>query len=374
VLGLTIGMLVPTALMLLLVISTVRCLPRVQPAQEARPGAASVLIPARNEVDRLPACLDSLLLQDETVLEVLVYDDHSTDGTADLVRQYGQRDARIQLLAPVALPEGWCGKTFACAHLAGHARGEWLLFLDADTRLAPGGVAGIIAAAEEHRVTFLSPWPAFLVNTFWEKALLPMLSFVAFSLFPVRVSLEYQHASLGLAHGACILAHRETYRNVDGHQAVRGEICEDVCLARVWRARGHRGLCLDGQDVVAVRMYRSLREIWLGFQKNSYPAFRHWWSFWLFMAFHVWCFVLPFIFAPVVVTGRMTALPALLAVACILILRALLAIRFRVPLWSALAHPLAELMFVGVGVSSWWHWTRGKGVTWKGRAYSGRVP
>ena len=87
---------------------------------------------------------------------------------------------------------------------------------------------------------------------------MPMLSFCAFTLFPAHLALSRNDPSLGLAHGACILAQRDAYRSVGGHEAVRNEIFEDTCLARLWRARVQRSICLYGQDVVRVRMY----EVW----------------------------------------------------------------------------------------------------------------
>jgi len=366
---LSLALFVPTALMLLLVISNVRSLPRITPNVAPRPHALSILIPARNEAARLPRCLESVTAQNETVLEVLVYDDHSCDGTASVVREYAQRDNRVRLLEPTALPEGWCGKPFACAYLARHAQGRWFLFLDADAQLRPGASEGLLAAAERHDVTFLSAWPDLVLATFWEKALMPMLSFAVFSLFPVKISLEYPYPSLGLAHGACILVRRDEYREIGGHEAVHDQVVEDVSLAQAWRAHGHRGLLLDGQDIVSVRMYQTFGEIWRGFQKSAYPAFRGASSCWLFMAFHLWCFVGPFVLLPVSVGARIAALFSLLSVLNVLAMRVLLARRFGHSPWAALLHPVAELMFVAVGISSWWRCATGRGVSWKGRTY-----
>src|SRR6185369_14245397 len=106
---------------------------------------------------------------------------------------------------------------------------------------------------------------------------------------------------------------------------------------QIWRERGNRGLCLDGQDLVQVRMYASFAEIWLGFQKNFYPAFKHESSFWLFMAFHLAFFLTPFVWL-IAAPGLKIALTALTVV----FIRVVLAWRFRQPLWAALMHPLAE--------------------------------
>ncbi len=154
---------------------------------------------------------------------------------------------------------------------------------------------------------------------------------------------------------------------------MRGELFEDTALARAWRASGRRGLCLDGQEVVRVRMYDSLGAIWRGFQKNIYPAFRRELSFWLFLAFHLTFFVAPFVAAPALTLAGRPAHFAWGAVAAALLGRAAQARRFRYPLWSVGFHPFATCALVALGVTSWYRCRLGGGIEWKGRAYRGRI-
>jgi glycosyltransferase involved in cell wall biosynthesis len=331
-------------------------------AADIRPNSVSVLIPARNEERHLPACLDAVLRQGAVVVEVLVYEDHSTDATAYVIRDYAGRDGRVRPVQSAALAEGWCGKDFACAQLARAAQSDWMLFLDADARLADGAVVRMIAEARRRRLTLLSCWPGLTLCGFWEKALMPMLNFTVFTLFPAPLSLARDDASLGLAHGACLLVDRASYEAIGGHAAVRDQIFEDTRLAQLWRVSGRRGLCLDGQELVSVRMYGSFAEIWRGFQKNFFPAFRRQTSFWAFLALHATVF-----FAPFFLFG-LSANVALAAV-CVLLIRAMLAARFRHPWWSNLLHPVSEAVLIALGLSSWRRCKSGKGVAWKGRVY-----
>ncbi|HEX8354525.1 MAG TPA: glycosyltransferase [Pyrinomonadaceae bacterium] len=330
--------------------------------------AVSVLIPARDEEENIANCLDAALAQGTAVDEVLVYDDHSRDATARLVEEYARRDARVRLVAPAPLPAGWCGKTFACSRLAAEARNEWMLFLDADARLCAGASALIVREAEARGVSLLSCWPRLETRGFWEGALMPLLNFVVFTLYPAPLALRRGDASLGLAHGSCVLARRDDYARVGGHAAVRGELFEDVRLAQVWRAAGRPSLCLDGGRVVRVRMYRSLAGIWRGFGKNFFPAFRGARSFWAFLALHLFVFLLPFALLPFASTTAGGAL-TLAAAACVVATRFALALRFRHPWWSALLHPLGESVLLALGVSSWLSCKTGRGVEWKGRRY-----
>ena len=359
-------------ILLALVVVNALCWPRVRIGGAAAPGAVSILIPARDEAERIGAAVAAALAQGAAVGETLVYDDHSSDGTAERARAAAAGDPRLRVLPPAPLPEGWCGKTFACARLATAARGEWLLFLDADARLRPGAAARLVAEAERRRCTLLSAWPGLELRSFWERTLLPLLNHVVFTLFPAPLSFFSNRAALGLAHGACILAQRAEYERTGGHAMVRAELFEDTALARAWRAAGGRALCLDGQDVATVRMYDSFGGIWRGFEKNIRPAFRRELSFWCFLAFRAACFLWPFLALPWALARSADARPAAGAAAAVLLGRAAQAARFGYPLWSCLLHPLAEGALLAVGATSWYKCRWGGGIQWKSRTYLGK--
>jgi hypothetical protein len=201
---------------------------------------------------------------------------------------------------------------------------------------------------------------------------MPLLNFSVLSLFPAPLSLLMPRSpSLGLAHGACILAERAAYLRVDGHRRVRNEIFEDTHLARAWRESGERGLCLDGQAVVTVRMYDSFPGIWSGFTKNFYPAFQRDVMFWLFLLLHAVAFVSPFVFAAAAPFVNWPVWPFVVAAArCHARPVGVLAIRFRYPLWPVLLHPFMEIGLILLGLRSRQKFRRPAGVEWKGRVYS----
>jgi len=354
---------------LLLVVWNVLSWPEPAENVNRRDGSCSVLIPARNEEATVASCIESVLQQGDEVMEIIVCDDHSSDATAAIVREFEKRDPRIRLIKAPPLPSGWCGKNFACATLGHTAAGTWLLFLDADSRLCTGAIVRMLWEAEKRRVSFLSCWPGLELKGFWEKTLMPMLNFVVFTIFPAPLSLKKQYASLGLAHGACILARREEYQAIGGHEVVRDEIFEDTSLARLWRAKNQRGICLDGQSIVRVRMYNSLRGIWNGFKKNFFPSFRRPRSFWLFLLLHFLCFLLPFVLFVAGAVYGVWILPAAFSVTAVFLMRTILAARFGHPLWSVALHPLSEIILLTLGIVSWQNCRRGRGVEWKGRIY-----
>ncbi len=356
-------------LLCLVIVNALYWPPVTRRAGEKGAGSLSVLIPARNEENNIDHAIAGALESSQNLLEILVYDDHSTDHTAERIRAWQERDARIRLIPPGPLPEGWYGKPFACAALAEQARGDWLLFIDADARLQPNAADRMLMEAQQRRVTFLSCWPKLAMHGFWEKVFMPMLNFTVFTLFPAPLSLSRSQPSLGLAHGACILTERAAYERIGGHRLVRTELFEDTALARAWRAAALQSLCLDGRDAVSVRMYDSLPAIWRGFQKIVYPAFRRPSNFWLFLLFHFALFLLPFFVLAAQLALGHAALAVGTIVGMILLSRAVQAWRFKYPFWSVLLHPLAESGLIGVALVSWYRYRFGKGVSWKGRAY-----
>ena len=358
-------------LILALVIWNALAWPKPTAVGNSQEECCSILIPARNEEDTLGDCLNSVMHQGQDVIEIIVCDDHSEDKTAAVFGKYQKLDPRLRMIEAKDLPSGWCGKNFACASLAAEARGDWMLFLDADARLSKNAVRQMVAEANKRHCSFLSCWPGLILESAWERTLMPMLNFVVFTLFPAALSLRKNDPSLGLAHGACILVRKDDYHAAGGHQLVFDQIFEDTCLARAWRASGRTGLCLDGQDLVRVRMYDSLGEIWRGFQKNFFPAFSRAISFWLFLAFQACCFLMPFAILPLLAFGYVEPWPLGAAALCVLLIRLVQSWRFRYPYWSIMVHPLAETMLIAIGLSSWWKCLRGQGVEWKGRIYAG---
>ncbi len=207
------------------------------------------------------------------------------------------------------------------------------------------------------------------MKSFAERFLMPLLNFVVFTLFPAPISRRRNGASLGLAHGACILAQRETYERLGGHELVKDRLFEDTALARAWREGYENSQVADGRNVATVRMYESLGGIWNGFSKNYYPAFGSLTTFTIFQLYMGAAFVALPLFAVISVANGAAATAFLFIAAGSLAPRALVALRFRHPLWSVPLHPFAVSMMIALGLRSWWQSSFGGGVRWKGRAY-----
>lgn len=237
---------------------------RREKLQGPRP-TVSLLVPARNEAHNLRETLPGMLLQG--VQEILVLDDHSTDGTAQVVEAFSRQDARVRLLPGLLKPEGWMGKTWACFQLAQAAQGEVLLFTDADVYWRKRGVRAVLARMERERAGLVSVYPRQITPSLAERVLLPLIDDVLLCYLPYPL-VRTPFPSAAAANGQVMAFTRQAYLAAGGHAAVRGEVLEDVRLAQKTKAAGERLAVALGGGLVAVRMYRSFAEIIEGLGKN----------------------------------------------------------------------------------------------------------
>lgn len=343
------------------------------PVDGSGEGKVSVLIPARNEEHRIPACLESLSRQQTGILEILILDDQSEDGTASVVQECAGKDTRIRLIRGKERPPGWVGKSWACLQLAEEAKGDFLLFTDADTvhedlSVARGHAAMIGAGAD-----LLSFWPRQLTGTLPEKMLIPFMEILLLVFLPQWMPGRF--STLGAACGQFILIRRQAYDRLGGHTAVRNHLVEDVALARAARGAGLRVVNRDGRHALSCRMYQSWREIVEGFSKNLRASCDDsLLTFFGLNGFLHLLFLLPFLQLPFFfwMTAEMRLI-VLLQILAVYLLRAVLAI-VRGHRWLGVAlHPLAQILWLGITINSWIATARGR-ITWKGREYGSPNP
>ena len=334
----------------------------------------SVLVPARNEAATIRACLEALGAQQHRAIEVIVLDDRSDDGTADVVRAVAEADPRVRLIAGAELPEGWTGKNWACHQLALQARGEVLCFVDADTVLAPatiGGALGVLRDDDAHLVTLLL---AADDTTAAQAVLLPMVNHVLLALFPVALMHRHDSSKLALALGPFIMVTRTAYDAAGGHAAAPDEVVDDVHLCRAVKATGRRVRLANGTAVARTRWYASVGEMWRGFSKNAFGAL----DANLALAAATVLLVVPMLCAPFVrlaagvlgdgsVPGEVWV-----QVALIVLVRVVTSVAGGDPLWSIPLHPVAVVFWGGALAWSVVLTTTGRSVEWRGRTVAVR--
>ena len=241
-----------------------------QPVRER----VSLLLPVRDEARRVGPCLRSLLEQIRVPdLEILVLDDGSTDGTADVVRELAGDDPRVRLLSGSEPPRGWLGKPHACHELAEAASGSVLAFVDADVRLAPHAVAAAVGLLRDAHLDLVSPYPRQLALTASERLVQPLLQWSYLTTLPLRLAETSPRSSLSAANGQFLVVDAQRYRASGGHAAVRDAVLDDVALVRRLKADGGRGGMVDGTRLASCRMYACWPELRDGYSKSLWSAF-----------------------------------------------------------------------------------------------------
>ena len=247
-----------------------RGLPRLMhPRPRGRRPRVSVIVPARNEAAMLPRSLPSLLAQTYPDLEIIVLDDRSMDSTPALLAAF--RSPRLQVVRIDSLPPGWLGKTHALHVGSRRARGEWLLFTDADVVFQPGCLEAAIAYAEERGADHLVLIPHTETVGFWETTIIGAFSLLfGLALRPWRAARPRSGAFIGI--GAFNLIRRTAYEQVGTHEALAMAVVDDLELGRLVKRAGLRQAVARGDAWLSVRWQIGLRGVIEGLEKNAFAA------------------------------------------------------------------------------------------------------
>lgn len=333
----------------------------------------SVLVPARDEAPRIGACVRALLgSSDLADLEVIVGDDGSSDGTAELARAAGEGDPRLRVESLDPPPPGWLGKPHACARLGERARGAVLVFVDADTVVEPHGVAATVALLRAADVGLCSPYPRQRYAGALARLVQPLLQWSWLTFLPVDAAQRSPRPSLTAANGQLLALDATVYRRLGGHEAVADDVLEDIGLAKAVKRVGARPLVTDGSAVASCSMYGTPGDLVAGYAKNLAAGFGSSAGTLVGMGGLAWLYVLPAV-AGVVGAARgrwRTAAWGALGYSAGVAGRLLTAGATRGPQRDAWAHPASVAALCALAVVSVRRRARGT-ATWKGRAVTG---
>lgn len=333
----------------------------------------SAIIPARNEEVSIARAVESVAAQPE-IAEVIVVNDQSSDRTGEILDELSARIPKLRVLAAGALPAGWTGKNHAASIGAAAARGDWLLFTDADTYHLPGSMRRALGDAAAHDAVLVSYSPEQEMETFSERTLIPYIY--------CRLAEKYSYARVNnrdlvdaAANGQFLLIRRDVYESVGGHAAISARMLEDVALAEMVKSAGNAIYFAAPRGVVRTRMYRSFHAMWEGWTKNLHLLLGGEWNprgvyemlglaLLLAIGWQVRIVRMhPALFGVCVLGGFLLAWHARYALA----LR-----RNHFPL-RFIQYGLAGCcLYAAARIASWWKTTRGS-VVWKGREYPARV-
>jgi len=339
----------------------------------------SICIPARNEATVIERCVTSALKQNYPNFEVLVLDDQSTDGTGEILDKLSGIINNLIHIKGKEKPNEWLGKPWACHQLSEAASGEILIFIDADVWLDEDAIPK--AVAELSDVDAITVWPEQIVESFWEKQVIPLVYFALYTLLPSRYVeqapkwlpsfLRKQLApKFAAACGQFIAFNKSVYSKINGHESVKDQIIEDVELAKTIKSRRLTLKMLHGVDSVFCRMYSNDSELWNGLRKNFFVGFgKNTVLFLLMSVLHLIVFVAPFF--TFIYGFKVNSVELLIwsSISLMLIFtqRAILNFIFKWDIYSSFTHSIGVLWFQVLGIQCLIDHFTGKSVSWKGR-------
>jgi len=329
----------------------------------------SVIIPARNEARNIERCVRSVLATKYSPIEVIVVDDRSTDGTAEIVEPVTGN--RLRLVRGADLPSGWFGKHWAIMQGYKVARGELLLFADADTRHEPELLPRAVRGLQDERVDLFTVLPRQEMRTFWERLIQPHVFVALESRFAYLASINrtrtYWNA---IANGQFILTTRAAYEAAGTNAAVKHSVTDDLMLAQNYVRAGKDIFIVQAREFMTTRMYGSLREIIAGWSKNlasgaplMAPPIR---LVRAVVPYLMWLPALVWLAPPILWLLAGWHWAAIATVASLLTWT-LVYVKERAPVWYALLYPLGSAVVAFIMIRSAWRGRRL--IEWRGRTY-----
>jgi hopene-associated glycosyltransferase HpnB len=341
--------------------------PVLAPSAPLAAPPVDVVVPARDEATVVARCVGSLLAQDYAgPLRIVLVDDASKDDTGAIARALGA----VTVLDGAARPPGWAGKLWAVAQGVAATDAPWLLLTDADIEHDPRHVASLLAHAELHGLDMVSEMVALHCASLAERALVPAFVYLFQLLYPFAWVNEPRRRTAAAA-GGTVLIRRAVLARIGGIAAIRGALIDDVALARTVKRDG--GRIWLGHSVLArsIRAYPGFADIWRMIARSAYVQLRY--SPLLLVATTLGLAVL-FLAPPAAsLAGTLPARALGLAAWALMAASALPTLRHtgRSPFWAPLL-PAIAAFYMAATVGSAIDHHRGRGTTWKRRAYTER--
>jgi hypothetical protein len=346
---------------------------RVPPEASGHLGAVSVLIPARNEEKAIGDAISSVLAASGGIeIEIVVLDDGSTDQTAEIVRRMAEADVRVRLANAPSLPSGWCGKQHACYVLAGLARHDLFLFLDADVRLEPCSISRLAGFLRDSGADLVSGVPRQQTVTILEQVLIPLIHFVLLGFLPLARMRQSRDPSLAAGCGQLFLATRSGYQASGGHAAIRATLHDGIKLPRAFRQAGMLTDLCDATPLARCRMYDGFVATWNGLGKNATEGLGNPRLILPATALLLAGQVAPFV---ILIWGfaRGAAWPGIVMaiIGCVLawLPRLVAAVIYKQSVFGALSHPIGIVLLLIIQWQALVKRFLGVGSTWRGRTY-----
>ncbi len=339
------------------------------------------VIPARDEVASIWPVIASHMATDYPgPFEVILVDDHSNDGTAELARAGANHDPRLTILSPPPLPDGWTGKLWALHHGIAHAEAmtqqpEYLLLTDADITHAPDTLRKLVAKAQTQNLVLVSLMARLDARGFWGMILIPAFIYFFMKLYPFAKAND-PHAKLAAAAGGCMLINTERLCQTGSIKTIKNALIDDCALAHQLKNTAPRAaifLGLANKEVVSLRDNQSLASVWHMVSRTAYTQLDY--SV-LKLTGTLIAMILVYLMAPLTLLlmplhGNTPAFwIAMTTIITMALTYAPIVRLYKGSVLTILSLPIAALLYCAMTASSAHNHWRGKGGQWKGRNYT----
>ena len=334
--------------------------PKLSSTPRAYDDFVSILIPVRNEEQNILSLLESIRDQEYRNYEVIILDDHSTDQTLSICREFCDLNKKFRVISGKALPTGWLGKNYACYQLAEHSQGDLLMFLDADVTLANGLINNTVHRMRFYRLDLLSLFPNQIMASLGERMIVPLIHFILLNLLPLRLVRLSKSPAFCAASGQFMLFNARSYKENQWHSLVMNKVVEDIEIMKLLKASGLKGEALLANGYIFCRMYKNFGEAFKGFSKNLFAGFNN-------NVIGLFLYLLLVILGPLAIGYILSAELLSFALSLIILSRIMISLMSGQNVWlNIILHPvqMASMIFIAV-ISVKKYFT--KTVIWKGR-------
>jgi len=332
----------------------------------------SVLIPARDEEANIEACLASLRSQVYANYEILVLNDNSSDRTMEILNRIAGADKRVRVFDGKPLPEGWYGKPFALHQLTTQARGEILIFTDADTVHGPTSVSWAVTNIKRLKADMISGYVGQVFKSFGEIVTVPLMFFLTGFVIPLSLNRLVKKHWFSAAIGQFIAIRREVFDAIGGCESFRKKTSEDIYMSRYVKSKGYSTRFLNITEHVKCRMYEGYHAAVAGIGKNIFDFLGKNSVLLFFLMIVVFFFL--FFPLPLLILCLVTSSPWTLHIFVVVLLYTLtwlfMFLGQRLNWWYGLLWPLLFLNLIYMAIWSWFRTVSGKGFSWKNREVS----
>lgn len=249
--------------------------PKLRRVNKNYTNLVSILIPARNEEKNILRLLTSIHQQDYNDYEVIVLDDDSSDRTYDICSEFATKHSAFKVIKGKELTSQWLGKNYACYQLAKQAKGEFLLFLDADEQVFDGLINSAVHRMHFRGLALLSMFTNQQMKTIGEQLTVPLMHYILLNLLPLRLVYLSKNAAVAAASGQFMLFNADVYHQHEWHKSAKDKIVEDVEIMKQVKLAGYNGESLLANGMISCRMYTGYGEAINGFGKNFLAAFNY---------------------------------------------------------------------------------------------------